>query len=198
MQFRWPAAFLIFLGSYAPLSLILLVQDLSPWIWGSSPCNPFGGSASCSMAIFSHPLTSLSAVVVTVVSSMMGAAVLRRITFDYPVRIVEAKPIPNDLINYVFPYVVSFMGLSYADAGKLAGFTVFLLWMFLITYRSGQICMNPLLLVAGWQLYEARVHTERGDLTVRMLAKHGLEPGLVMGDMVQDFYFVGKAYGRDL
>lgn len=72
----------------------------------------------------------------------------------------EVETVPNDLINYVFPYVVSFMGLELGNTGKVLGFCLFLGWMFLISYRSGQILMNPLLLVAGWQLYD--IHANIG------------------------------------
>ncbi|MBF4349385.1 hypothetical protein EAY19_25410, partial [Vibrio anguillarum] len=49
------------------------------------------------------------------------------------------------------------MGISYDTPEKLLGFAVFLLWMFAITYKSGQIIMNPLLLMFGWKIYEATV-----------------------------------------
>jgi hypothetical protein len=53
-------------------------------------------------------------------------------------------------MNYVLPYVVSFMSIDYQVTGKFVGFLIFLGWMFLITYKSGQIMLNPLLTVFGW------------------------------------------------
>jgi hypothetical protein len=68
--------------------------------------------------------------------------------------VLAAKHVPADLMNYVLPYVVSFMSLDYADKAKFSGFIIFFLWIFWITYRSGQVVMNPMLTVFGWRLYE--------------------------------------------
>ena len=59
-------------------------------------------------------------------------------------------------MNYTLPYVVSFMGLDYQDGGRFFGFAVFLLWMFWISHKSGQIILNPLLIAMGWRLYEMK------------------------------------------
>jgi hypothetical protein len=85
--------------------------------------------------------------------------------------VVAYKAIPNDLINYVFPYVVAFMVLDLGDTGKYYGFWLFLAWMFLVTYRSGQILMNPLLIVVGWQLYEIDAIIDEESLTVRAISR---------------------------
>ena len=46
------------------------------------------------------------------------------------------------------------MSIDYQDPSKCVGFLIFLGWMFLITYKSGQIILNPLLIVLGWRLYD--------------------------------------------
>lgn len=193
MQPRLLAALLIFIGSYLPLSLVLLVQDVKPTVWHAPLCRPWShGVDSCSFSFFSHPAIALSMVGLTFFSLIFSALVLGHIRFRYSLEVLESKPVPNDLINYVFPYVVSFMGLSYGEGQKLAGFFVFLAWLFAITYRSGQIVLNPLLLLFGWQLYEAKVRTSGQERTVRILRQGSLLPGLVKGELVQDFYFVER------
>ena len=52
--------------------------------------------------------------------------------------------------------MVSFMSLDYEQGPKLVGFAAFLLWIFWITHKSGQIAMNPVLAVLGWKLYEIK------------------------------------------
>lgn len=66
-------------------------------------------------------------------------------------------------MNYVLPYIVAFMGLDYKDVGKLLGFLIFFLWIFLITHRSGQVVLNPVLTVFGWQLYDVSYAFEGGS-----------------------------------
>lgn len=111
-----------------------------------------------------------------------------KISFPFEARVKITKAIPNDVINYVFPYVVSFMGISYESPEKLLGFAVFLLWMFAITYKSGQIIMNPLLLMFGWKLYEAEIEINGNERSVRMLYKGNLTPGDYSVQTIQDFY----------
>ncbi|NID05891.1 hypothetical protein HBF26_13405 [Luteibacter jiangsuensis] len=193
MQPRFLAALVIFIGSYLPLSLVLLVQDIKPAVWQTSFCRPWShGIGSCSFSVFAHPGVALSMVGLTMFAVLFSALVMRHLRFRYSLEVLESKPVPNDLINYVFPYVVSFMGLSYGEDQKLAGFAVFLAWLFAITYRSGQIVLNPLLLLFGWQLYEAKIRTSGQERTVRILRQGALHHGPVRGELVQDFYFVER------
>lgn len=70
------------------------------------------------------------------------------------IEVVSAKYIPTDLMNYTLPYIVSFMSIEYSDTGKFVGFVVFLLWIFWISHRSGQIILNPVLIALSWRMYE--------------------------------------------
>lgn len=80
------------------------------------------------------------------------------------------------------------MGISYSEPEKLLGFVVFLIWMFAITYKSGQIIMNPLLLMFGWRLFEATITIAGHTREVRVLKKELLAPGSYKAQTVQDFY----------
>jgi hypothetical protein len=94
--------------------------------------------------------------------------------------VTESKHIPADIINYVFPYVVSFMSLDYQGAGKIIGFLIFLTWMFLVTYKSGQIMLNPLLIIFGWRLYEIKYQYLGGTdiYSGRALSDGELQPNM--------------------
>jgi hypothetical protein len=70
--------------------------------------------------------------------------------------LIEVKYVPADLMNYTLPYVVSFMSIEYQDTGKFIGLIIFLGWMFWITFRAGQIILNPLLIAFGWRLYDIK------------------------------------------
>ncbi|ODT10717.1 MAG: hypothetical protein ABS35_41885 [Kaistia sp. SCN 65-12] len=92
---------------------------------------------------------------------------------NIPVDITEARYTPAELMNYTLPYVVSFMNLDYQQTGKFVGLMIFLIWMFWITYKSGQLILNPMLTAFGWRHYE---------VTYRF-------PG-------NDEYFIGQALSR--
>lgn len=191
MQFHLFPGFLIFLGSYLPLAIILAMQDI-PAMWWSQPlCTPAGFSAgTCLFIPFANPILSTTFLAIAALATILARASLQKLKYPFVVEVKRLKATPNEIINYTFPYVVSFMGIAYGDPQKLIGFGVFLLWMFAITLKSGQILMNPLLLIFGWKLYEATIVINNVEKDVRIL-KHGtLEVGPHMAQTVQDFYIL--------
>jgi hypothetical protein len=189
MQFRLGSAFLIFIGSYFPLAIILAVQDIPSDLWEKPICS-FAEifSAKCSILPFQNSAYALFFLAASGISAFLANLLLRSIRYPFEVDIKQVKAIPNEIINYTFPYVVSFMGVSYAEPQKLLGFLVFLLWMFAITFKSGQIIMNPLLLIFGWRLYEASIIINEVPRDVWILKQGPLTPGLQHAQTIQDFY----------
>lgn len=187
MQFKLISAFIIFIGSYLPLALILAVQDI-PITWWQSPICNISNLSSCSFIPFMNPVLSILFIGITFVAVLLSNKLLNETPMPFDARVDSSKPIPNDIINYVFPYVVAFMGLSYNTPDKLLGFLVFILWMFAITYKSGQIIMNPLLLMFGWKLYEAKININNHIKEVRVLKKGDLPEGDYAVQTIQNFY----------
>lgn len=171
-------AFLISLGSYFPLALILVVQDVADKSWSASLCRHLTSFAErCELPSMGSPYRSIGFCVVTAVALAVGLAFVMNLKGGQPYRVVDAKPIPNDLINYVFPYVVSLMGLDVGSTGKFLGFLLFLIWMFLITYRSGQVMMNPVLFVFRWRLYELSGSFGQHARVIRVLTREPIAAG---------------------
>lgn len=169
-------ALILFLGSYFPLSLILLVQDIKESSWSAPLCN-ISNMSSCYLPELANPGRALSLLGICAVSLVIFMVLMRTLSAYSSLEVTDSKSIPNDLINYVFPYVVSFMGLDLGEEGKFYGFLLFIVLMFAITYRSGQILMNPLLLIAGWQLYELNIITEGHKRCVKALSKEQVKAG---------------------
>jgi hypothetical protein len=185
MQFRLPSALLVFLGSYFPLAVILALQDLQPSTWHSGFC---WSLHDCVLPKFTHPLLAVSGFFVTLACLVLTIVILSALRYPYPVVIQSSKPVPNELISYSFPYIVSFMGVDYGSPGKVVSLLVFLAWLFLITYRAGQIIMNPILLVLGWSLYEAEALINGHQRTIKLLSKIVPTPGRYCCQRVQGIY----------
>ena len=81
------------------------------------------------------------------------------------------------------------MSIDYRDMPKFAGLVIFLAWMFWITYKSGQILLNPLLIVFGWRLYELKYHftADTRDENLRALSK----TEIIAGQTYQHFNVTG-------
>lgn len=190
MQIKVLPGIFIFLGSYFPLSVILLLQDVRAESWELPVCRAL---EACQLPELANPWRALSFFCVCAVSLTFFLWSLNRFHGLHDITVESSKSIPNDLINYVFPYVVSFMGLDFGSTGKFLGFLIFLLWMFLITYRSGQILMNPLLLVAGWQLYEVVANINGNVRNVSALSRLKLQPkDKMLSCVVQGIYVLSK------
>ncbi|MBL4831955.1 MAG: hypothetical protein JKY55_19000 [Aliivibrio sp.] len=178
MQLRFLASLIIFVGSYLPLSLILLVQDFHFDRLDEKLCLPFGEYATNCDLPLQAPEFSISLFGLCFICFLIALAALSTVKPDTPVDIVEAKYVPSELMSYTLPYVVSFMSIDYQETGKFLGLIIFLVWMFLITYKSGQIILNPLLIVFGWRLYELK-YTFPGSSTEhvkRALSRTDIKP----------------------
>lgn len=191
MQFQLIPGFLIFLGSYLPLALILAIQDIPSEWWSRPICTAVQlKTGGCSFNPFEHLSLSLTFLLISMVSMALAWISLQRISYPFNIQVIRTKAIPNEIINYTFPYVVSFMGIAYEDPQKLLGFGVFLIWMFSITYKSGQILMNPLLLIFGWRLYEATISINNIEKDIRVLKYGPLTCGPTQAQTIQDFYII--------
>lgn len=181
MQLKRTSAFALYVGSYLPLGLVLLVQDLDMSALALGICRPsdlFGDS--CRLPLL-HPRLSLGVVAIGIVCLLLTMWTLREIGTPRQIKIAEAKHVPADLINYAMPYIVSFMGLDFGSPTKLLGFGVFFVWIFWITYRSGQIVMNPILIVFGWRLFEIKYsYLQSAEPWVgRALSRRDVEPNKI-------------------
>jgi len=198
MQIKLIPAVLLFLGSYFPLALILAVQDVAGEGWERPVCRSATFWQECGIPDLAHPLLAFVFIAITGISLVFFFWLLRHLHGSTEMLIKESKSIPNDLINYVFPYIVSFMGVDLGSAGKVIGFGLFMLWLFVITYRSGQILMNPLLLAAGWQLYEVQADIEGNRRMLRALSRENVVPTQTLKScLVQGIYILSKANKND-
>lgn len=185
MNFRLIPAFLIFLGSYFPLALILALQDIKQEYWQLGVCYEW---RHCVLPSMNNPFFSIAGIMVTFFCLLLTAYTLQKLRYKYPIIVKEAKPIPSELISYSFPYIVLFMGVDYGSAGKVAGLAAFLIWLFLITHRAGQIIMNPILLILGWNLYEVKAEINGHDRIIKLLTKTNPVPGKYLCQEIQGNY----------
>lgn len=185
MQFRIIPAFLVFIGSYFPLALILALQDVSQQTWTAGICTNL---RECISPRFEHPWLSGLGLLATGMCLALTFKVISEVRHKYSINITESKPVPSELISYSFPYIVSFMGVDYGSLGKIAGLIAFLIWLFLITYKAKQIIMNPMLLIFGWNLYEAKIIINKHERTVKILSKNILPPGIYACGDIQGNY----------
>lgn len=181
MQIKFLASVLIFLGSYLPLALILLVQDANYELLGQGFCWHVWGQQTGCVIPLGHPRFSLAILVICLFSFCLTFVALSASQPKALIHVTESRYIPAELMSYTLPYVVAFMSIGYQETGKFVGLTIFLAWMFWITYKSGQIILNPVLTVFGWRLYEVKyffpADKNKTVANGRALARGPIDPG---------------------
>jgi hypothetical protein len=178
LQLRLPVSVAIFIGSYLPLAAILLVQDVNYALIGNGYCwRVWSKDASCVLPL-AHPFFSLGIFGICLASFCVTLFTLSVADPKLSIEVKESKYIPAELLSYTLPYVVAFMSIGYQETGKFIGLLIFLAWMFWITHKSGQVLVNPLLVVLGWRLYEIKYSFPNDNVLYsgRALAKGMIEP----------------------
>lgn len=201
MQLRVATAAMVFTGSYLPLALILLVRDFETRFLNAPLClNLWSVGSNCSLP-FSHPTLSISILAVCLFCLVVTLVILRAIPTKRTISIHSSKYVPAEIMNYTLPYVVSFMAYGYQDEGAFVGILIFMVWIFWITYKSGQIILNPVLVAFGWRLYEIEFSfaNDRGRHLGTVLAKGLVASGdkLSMNE-VQDVMIVKRTREGDV
>lgn len=198
MQFRVIPAFVVFLGSYLPLSLILLAQNFDYSFVDRPPCWRIWQDG-CSLPL-KNPAFAIGIFLACLICFALTLWALAAVRPKNEIIVQEARHVPADLMNYTLPYVVSFMSIDYQDAGKYIGVIIFLGWMFWISYKSGQIILNPVLIVFGWKLYDISYNhaASKQVHSANVLAQGALTPGARYRQVpVQDILIIKPSLGGD-
>lgn len=196
MQLRLWIAASVFLGSYFPLSVILLVQDYETKFLSQNICLDFFSPDSSCVLPLKNPITSLLFVTACLTGLLLTSSVFLTARSKRQVEVRTSKHIPSEMINYTLPYIVSFMGLNYNEPNKVLGFFIFLSWMFWITYKSGLIVLNPVLIVMGWRLYEitCREIGKKAEYQAVVLSRAEIFSGKIYKYApIQDIYIIKGA-----
>ncbi len=94
-----------------------------------------------------------------------------------PVKVVEVQNRSVDLINYTIPYIVSFFGFDLAKIDDVVSLSIFMLLMLILTIKSKSVFLNPILLIAGYNLYDLKYEFNQKQESRIVLSKYELKKG---------------------
>lgn len=100
MQMRLLPALVLFLGSYFPLSLILLIQNIKETSWQAPLCR-IAEISSCYLPELANPGRALGLLGICTVSLVIFMGLMKSLAGFSSLEVVDSKSVPNDLINYV-------------------------------------------------------------------------------------------------
>ena len=170
-------AILLFVSAYAPLFIILAVKDFE----------------FASIHEFKHPIPIyilLGLCMISVCLLFFSVSSIKR--GNMPVKVLSIKSRSLDLINYTIPYIVSFFGFDLSKTEDVVSLVIFLSLMLLLTIKSKSVFMNPLLLLAGYNLYDMEYEFDGKSHTTIVISKLDMRNGEIyyIRSLTRFLYFV--------
>ncbi len=125
---------LLFFSAYTPLFIILILKNIDP-------CNIF----------FYISLGLL--VLLNLILILIFRRVAKKIN-QKKVNIKEMKDKTSDALNYVFPYIIAFIGFEFQTWQDWVMFLLLIFIIFTIYTNSNLIFINPMLNLIGYKIYK--------------------------------------------
>jgi hypothetical protein len=170
-------AILLFISAYAPLFIILAVKDFD------FDCTRNFKHSTPIYILLCLTLISVALLFYSIKSIKKG---------NMPVKVKSVKSRSIDLINYTIPYIVSFFGFDLSKTEDAVSLTIFLLLMLLMTIKSKSVFMNPILLLAGYNLYDLEYEFDGKISSTIIISNHEIRTGEIyyIRSLTRFLYFI--------
>jgi hypothetical protein len=168
---------LLFISAYSPLFLILVVKD---WDFKT-------------LHYFENPVVIYILLGVTILSISLLFIILHKLhQKDMAVQIISAKNRSVDIIGYTVPYMVAFFGVDLAKPDDIISLCIFLLVLLMLTISSKAIFLNPILVIAGYGLYDIEYTFHGKRYSNIVISKVELKPGeeFYVRNLTRFLYFI--------
>jgi hypothetical protein len=182
MQLHFLSALAIFISGYAPLGLILLVKDLNEkTFW------------------FEHPLRVAVITALFVVCALITLSAANNIKQGVSVKINRVSNKSADMFTYTIPYMMSFYKFDLGDWKLLVCLFIFLSLLFILSYRTQNVFVNPVLALAGYGLYDCQFKEGAQEKQGLLLSKDHFQVGdhCAVKRLSNLMYFVTKVQQKE-
>jgi hypothetical protein len=156
---RWTSV-VFFLSSYAPLAPIIIFKDYDRRYHR-----------------IAHPIGVAIVAAIAVISVILLFLAMRSIREGVVVDVRSVSNKSGELVNYTIPYMISFFGFDLGDGNAVFAFVFFLLLMYVLTVRTQNVFINPMLALRGWSLYDVTFADGKIDRQGTFLTREELRPG---------------------
>lgn len=160
MQLHFLSALAIFISGYAPLGVILIVKDLNEVTFWPE-----------------HPARVVTLFVLLVISAIFTLSAASNIKQGVPVKINRVSNKSGDMFTYTIPYMISFYKFDLGDWKLLVCLFIFLAMMFVLSYRTQNVFVNPVLALAGYGLYDCQFKEGTQEKQGLLLSKDHFQVG---------------------
>jgi TctA family transporter len=143
---------LIFLSSYYPLFLILLIRDISEKTNGIK----FGfDSWGLKVSLWALAIFFLSSVASLIVGPLMRRLLIHQ-QGGTPIKIQEVSQVRGDMLNYTLPFLIGLFAFDYKSIQSILSLLIFLVFIFAFVHKEKISLLNPMFLLMGIRLYNIK------------------------------------------
>jgi hypothetical protein len=151
---------LIFLSAYAPLVVIVVAKDFD-----------------FDQLEFGHPRAGWISLVLGLLAVAVLYAAMTTLHGQYPIQVKTVKGRAGDLINYSIPYLAAFVTVDkFFELPNVVAFALFMALLFVLTWKTQSLFINPILAVMGYSLYDVQFQEGTTDRDGVFLIKGELWP----------------------
>ena len=162
LRLRPWVSLILFLSSYSPLMLILIIKDYDANNLGLLP---------------RHPMFSGILLIIAVSSSLAILYAIREIDSGLTVTIIKVSNKSSDMFGYTIPYMLSFMKINLEDWQTVVSLFLLLSVMFIIAYRTQTVFVNPILALAGYMLIDCSFKRGEKEIQAMVVTRKPLSIG---------------------
>ncbi|WP_265657967.1 hypothetical protein [Verminephrobacter eiseniae] len=163
LRLRPWASLTLFLSSYSPLMLILVIKDYAQVNPSWLPCHPILSGVLLSVAIFSIVITLCS---------------MKEISGGLPVIVIKASNKSGDMFGYTIPYMLSFLRIDLGDWRTMTSLLIFMAMLFVMAYRTQTVFINPILAMTGYMLIDCTFkHNDKEETQAMVITKKPISKG---------------------
>jgi hypothetical protein len=140
MKLKIFSSIFIFLSAYSPLAVIFLIQDFD---WKTKSVL--------------HPEIMYPILVIAIISVILIWVAVKSIKVSTPpVKVLSVSNKSGELINYSIPYMISFFVMDLSKTKLLISFVFFMVLIYVLTLKTHNIFINPILAVIGYNIYDVK------------------------------------------
>jgi hypothetical protein len=182
MKPRLFTSILLFISAYSPLSLLLAVRDFD-----------FKYTHRLNNPLAIYILLGVTVVSITLVFSILHFMPRGQLV----VSLVSVRNKSVDIIGYTIPYMVAFFGIDLSKPDDVISLAIFLIVLFLLTVSSKAIFLNPILMIAGYGLYEIEYEYRGRTYSNTVISRMELHKGdhFYMKSLTKFLYFIKQQDG---
>lgn len=149
----------VFISAYSPLMIILAIQQMD----FSKPFRPVN--------------MSIILLAVAVIGSIIVLLVVRSIKSGLNVGVVKASNKSGDMFSYTIPYILAFMKVDFGDLKTILSIFLFMLLLFMMSYRSQTVFVNPILAIFGYMLIDCTFNRDGKEIQAMVISKKPITSG---------------------